>query len=157
MKKLLLTLLIPLLPVMVGVVDAATHSSILDIQVKHIEFVRLIGSAAGIDKVIVVDDIRSGSVVNIGTLGLESSISGSCSLDFKSLNSFSLEYSQKGKQSLADYQLEYDGKIITSDITLVMPCKTLATALDFKATSNVKKNPRPGFYSDTITLTVTTQ
>jgi len=155
MKNLTLKLLVTFLPVMTGVAHAASDSSIFDIQVKHIEFVRLIGSAAGIDKTIAADDIRSGSVVNIGTLGLESTIPGSCSIDFVSLNGYSLKHSQ-GNQRLSDYQLDYMGFTIASDITLVIPCNTLPTALDFKATSKVKKNPRPGLYSDTVTLTVTT-
>ena len=154
MKSLTLKLLIPFLPIIVGVAHAASDSSIFDIQVKHDAFVRLVGSAAGIDKTIDVEDIRLGNIVNIGTLGLQSTFSGSCSIDFVSLNGYSLKHSQ-GNQRLSDYQLDYMGNSIASDITLVMPCNTITTALDFKATSKVKKNPRPGLYSDTITLTVT--
>jgi len=154
MIKLTLKLLIPLLPVLVGVADAATDSTIFDIQVKHAAFVRLIGSAAGIDKTIAVDDIRSGNVVNIGSLGIQSTFTGSCVLDFVSLNGYSLKHSQ-GNQRLSDYQLNYMGNTIASDTTLALSCNTLSTALDFKATSKVKKRPRPGLYSDTITLTVT--
>ena len=154
MKKLTLKLLIAFLPAIAGMAHAASDSSIIDIQVKHIEFVRLIGSAAGISKTIDLDDIRFGSSVNIGSLGLQSTIAGDCSVDFVSLNGYSLKYSQ-GNQRLTDYQLDYMGNTITSDITLVLPCNTVTTALDFQAIGKFKKKAKAGLYSDTITLTLT--
>lgn len=154
MKSLAFKLLVPLLSVMMGAVYAATDSSIVQIQVKHIEFLKIVGTAAGINKTIAVDDIRSGNIVNIGSLGLESSIPGDCTLAFVSLNGFSLKHS-KGNQRLSDYQLDYMTQAITSDTTMILPCKTATTALDFKALGTVKKNPRAGLYSDTVTITVT--
>ena len=156
MKSLAFKLLVPLLSVMMGAVYAATDSSIVQIQVKHFEFLKIVGTAAGINKTIAVDDIRSGNIVNIGSLGLESSIPGDCTLDFVSSNikKFSLQHSQ-GKQILSYYQLDYKGYTITSDTTMILPCKTATTALDFKALGTVKKNPRAGLYSDTVTITVT--
>ena len=149
-----------MLPMIMGATYAATDSSTINLQVVYAPYVKIIGTSLG-KKVIDVSDIRANNVVNIGVLGLESSIIGDCSLTFASSKGFKLEYSQ-GKQILADYQLEYgpdiitnDVTIIASDVTLVMPCNTPAAPIGFKATTKVKKNPRPGMYSDTIILTVT--
>ena len=142
-----------MLPMIMGATYAATDSSTINLQVVYAPYVKIIGTSLG-KKVIDVSDIRANNVVNIGVLGLESSIIGDCSLAISSLKGFTLEYSQ-GKQTLADYQLEYGSNIITSNVTLVMPCNTPTAPKGFKAITKVKNNPRPGMYSDTITLTVT--
>jgi hypothetical protein len=153
MKRLSYKLLFTLLPMIMGVTYATTDSSTINLQVVYAPYVKIIGTSLG-KKVIDVGDIRGNNVVNIGVLGLESSLTGGCSLAFSSLYGFSLKHSQ-GNQRLTDYQLEYMANTITSNVTLVIPCNTAKTSIDFKATSKVKKNPRPGFYSDTVTLTVT--
>lgn len=154
MKYLSFKQLFALLPLIMGVTYAATDSSSINMEVVYAPYVKIIGTSLG-NKVIDVDDIRGNNVVNIGTLGLESSIIGGCSFTLTSQYGFSLKHSQ-GNQRLTDYQLEYMTNTITSNTTLVIPCNTAKTSIDFKATSKVKKNPRPGFYSDIITLTVTT-
>lgn len=158
MKRLNLRLLMPLMfAITSAAAYAASDSTSIDLQVTHIEYLNFIGTAVGINKTIAVDDIRNGNVINIGTLGLESTLTGSCTLDFSSLNGFSLKHSQ-GNQRLSDYQLTYVGNTIASNTTIILPsCDTTATALDFLAIGKIKKNPRPGLYSDTVTIIVTSQ
>lgn len=157
MKALTPKILAPVMLAISSMAYAASDSTTIDLAVTHIEYLNFIGTAVGINKTVSVDDIRGGNIVNIGTLGLESTETGSCSLDFASLNGFSLKHSQ-GNQRLSDYQLNYEGNTISSNTTIVLPsCNTAASALDFLAVGKIKKNPRKGLYSDTVTLTVTSQ
>jgi spore coat protein U-like protein len=165
MKRFTIKLLIPLMPMIVGVAYAASDSSIFDIQVKHVEFLNIVGSAAGFigsghEKTFAVDDVRGGNILNIGTLGLESTFTGACTLGFSSSNTkkFSLKY-ETGGQTLTDYQLIYTPNTTThtinSDTNITLACNTLPAALDFQAVGKMKNKPKAGLYSDTVTFTVT--
>jgi len=147
-----------------SVANAASDSTTVGVEVIHDEYVKFIGTADGIVKTIPVADIKPANnnspnpTVNIGTLGLEATVAGSCRLDFSSLNGFSLKHSQ-GNQRLASYELSYNMNTIdSSNLAMVLPsCNTASTSLDFTAVGKIKKNARPGLYSDTVTITVTTQ
>ena len=163
MKNLTIKLLITLMPVILGVSYAATSTKVFDIQVKHIEFLKIVGSATGSvgsghKKIFSVASVRDSIRQTVGTLGLESTFSGDCDFGISSLNGFSLKY-EKGNQRLTDYQLIYSSATteytITSDINFPLGCNTVATALDFQATGNFKKKAKAGLYSDTVTFTVT--
>ena len=164
MKRLIINLLMPLMLMIIGVAYAASDSKVFDIQVKHEAFLRIIGSAAGFigddhTKNLGVDDVKTGDPLTIGTLGLESTFTGNCDLGFDSLNEFELKPSN-GNKVLTKYQLLYTTPppgtqfIITSDTIISIPCKTIATKLDFQAVGKMKKVNK-GIYSDVITFTVT--
>ena len=162
MKSIPPLLFSSLLFALANVSFAATETTKINIQVTHDEYVKFVGTAVGAEKNFDEDEIRPVGNVNptlsVGTFGLESNLVGSCTLSVSSLNGFSLKHSN-GNQRLADYKLNFLANTIDpNNLTIILPtCNSAASSLDFTVVGKIKKNPRPGLYSDTVTLVVTTQ
>ena len=164
MRRLSPRFLVPMLLAFSSMIYAGSDNTEIAIEITQVEYLNLIGSAAGADKLLDANDIRPATkngpnpTVSLGTLGLESSVTGSCTLDFVSLTGFKLKHSQ-GNQVFTSYQLDYEGTTIDpTNLTMVLPsCIIAPTSLDFTATSKIKKKIRAGIYSDTVTITVTSQ
>ncbi len=144
-----------------SMVYAASDNKNLDINVTHIEFLRFIGSAADATRYLSPDQIRGASnngphpTISLGTLGLESSISGICTLVFESVHDFELKPSQ-GNAIFAKYKLDYKGNTIQlSNPTMTLPCSSPPSSIDFTAVGKMKNKAKAGGYSDIVTITVT--
>ena len=139
---------------------AVQRSTNINLNVTHIEILKFIGSAPNINKIFSVADIKPvGGVrptVTIGTLGLESNIPGNCTLTFSTFHNFRLKHTVSNKR-LTGYRLEYRNKRITKKKNKVMtvPCDYAPSDLDFRTKGPFRQNVKAGFYSDTITIIVT--
>ena len=148
-------------------VIAATHSTNVDVSVTHAPYVKLIGTAPGSSRFYGNNDIANWifpSIVDLGTLGLESNIGGNCDINFSSVNDFDLLHTVSGN-SLTKYRVIYQSQSFsqTSNPTLTIPCNTLPTTIEFSPTQLVFGNFLPslliesGIYRDIVTVVVTTQ
>ncbi len=141
---------------------AANKTTLLELEVNYTPYVKLLGSAVGITKFFSVEDIKplSGGRpwVTIGSLGLESNISGSCTLDFASNNGFRLRHTVSNRR-LTRYILRYKGnRINRRNTTVVLPsCNQALSSLELKRRGRFRNNVQAGIYQDIVTLTVTTQ
>ncbi len=144
---------------------AATDSGQLNFKVSYAPYVTLIGTAPGSTRVYDNDDIANWifpSVVDLGTLGLESNIPGNCNITFTTINDFELLHTLSSN-SLTQYKLLYQSQEFsnTSNPILSTPCSTIPTTLEFTPTQIVWPNIFPsvtmehGIYQDTVTLVVT--
>ena len=141
---------------------AANKTKLLKFDVTYTPYVNLLGSAVGISKFFSVEDIKpldgSRPWVTIGSLGLESNISGSCTLDFASSNRFRLRHTISNRR-LTNYILRYKGnRINRRNTTLVLPsCNEALSSLELKRRGRFRNNVQAGIYQDIVTITVTTQ
>jgi len=140
---------------------AANKTILIELEVTHPPYVSLLGSAVGISKFFSVDDIKplSGDspLLTIGLLGLESNISGNCTLNFAS-NKFTLRRIPDGKR-LTTYRLKYDGVLFDKKNTslVLKSCNKGLSPLEFQRTGDFGKKVQAGIYQDIVTITVTTQ
>jgi hypothetical protein len=142
---------------------AKTDTTSININTNYTPFVNLAGSVVGLDKTFAAGDIkprgnrRKGPKMTLGTLGLESNISGSCSLKFSSQNTYKLRHVVSNKL-LTRYILRYQGNRITRKKTeIVVPCDQAIKPLIFRAVGRFRRNVKTGTYRDIVTITVTTQ
>ncbi len=153
-----------LLPFLMGISYAATKSGNIQIAVGQFSYVNLKGTVVGAFKHFTVDEIkpngnrRKGPWLKLGTLGLNSNISGNCDLEFTSLNNFKLRHTQTNKV-LSKYRLKYKRKRITRNNNHIsLRCKVRKRALKFQSIGRIQNQIIPaGVYRDVITITVTTQ
>lgn len=145
----------------------ATESTHISVQVTHDEYVRIIGSAAGSSRTYSNNDIANWifpNIVDLGTLGLESNMPGNCDVSMTTLNDFDLLHTVS-TQSLTKYKVIYESQEFseTNNPTLSLPCNLTPSIIQFSPTQIVWGNLAPsaliqtGTYSDTVTITVTTQ
>jgi len=164
MRAVIPTICLTLLCVFSNTAFALDKQKTLDIQVVHTEYVKLVGSVIGATRTFDVWDIEpigwnnNGQLVTLGLLGIESNVAGNCTLDFSTVNNFKLRHTVSNKR-LARYILRYKGKKIRKNKpTIVLPsCNIAPKALKFRTKGNFRQNREAGFYSDTITITVTTE
>lgn len=142
---------------------AATETTYIDLSVIHDEYVKLVGTVVGSDKTFSVDDIEPagtrgpGPTISLGTMGLETNLTGTCDLDFSSINNFRLRHTTSNRR-LTNYRLNYkSNRINRRNRTMSVPCNSTLSSLDFTATGNFRQNVQSGIYSDTVTVVVTTQ
>lgn len=146
---------------------AATDQTGIDISVTHAPYVTLIGTAPGSTRYYGNNDIANWifpSIVDLGTLGLESSVSGNCDINFSTANNFRLLHTVSGN-SLTKYKIIYQSQDFrdTNNPTLSIPCNTVPTNIEFSPTQLVFGNLFPalliesGVYRDIVTVVVTTQ
>lgn len=146
---------------------AATDETSIDISISHAPYVNLIGTAPGSTRYYGNNDIANWifpSVVDLGTLGLESSVTGNCDINFSTLNNFALLHTISGNP-LTKYKIIYQAQSfsVTSNPTLTIPCNTVPTTIEFSPTQLVFGNLYPalliesGVYRDVVTVVVTTQ
>jgi hypothetical protein len=145
----------------VGVALAADTTTV-ELEVTHTPYVKLLGSVVGASKFFSVTDIKpvggGRPKVTVGFLGLESNISGSCTVDFSTQNNFKLRHIVSN-QRLTRYILKYRGQKIKKNApTIVLPsCNLNLRPLKLKRKGPFKNNPQAGIYQDIVTITVTTQ
>ncbi len=155
-------LLVSLFSFSVAVSFAATKTINIGLQSTHTPYVNLLGSVVGASRYFSITDIKpvggGRPKVTLGLLGLESNISGSCTLSFTTQNDFKLRHIVSN-QRLTRYILRYKGqKIKRNTPTIVLPsCNVSLDPLKLKRRGPFKNNPQAGIYRDIVTITVTTQ
>ncbi len=159
-------LAVPLLMLNINA-HTATKQTEIELNFTHTPFVKFIGTAAGSNRMFDNNDIAVWIYpvnVDLGTLGLESNIHGDCAVNFSTANNFSLLHTLSGNY-LTQYKVLYQSQEfgVNANPTLSMPCNTLATSIQFKATGIVVGNLweegliQSGIYRDIVNVVVTTQ
>ena len=139
----------------------------IELQITHTPYVHFTGTAPGSHRMYDNNDIANWiypTLVNIGTLGLESNMTGNCDISFSTVNNFDLLHTASSR-SLTQYEIFYQSHVFgrTNNTLLTTLCNTAPTALEFKATGIVIGNfweevlIQSGVYRDIITVTVVTQ
>ena len=154
---------------------AASDSTVIDISHTYTPYINFTGSAAGASRFYDNSELSSGFTpiwVNLGTLGLESNVSGNCDLSFTTTNNFTLlnttsAGSNLGGGSIGDYSLRFKNQVFgnsttPSNLSLVLPCTNLATPIDFKLDRrftfvSFDNAIRAGVYQDIVNIVVTIQ
>jgi len=161
LKKLLL--LVATMLVIVNTSFATTDVTNINITSSSLPFVNLAGTVVDTIKTFSASDIKPtgnkkiGPRVTLGTLGLESNISGSCSLNFSSQNTYKLKH-LISNVLLTKYILRYKGVGITGKHTEIeVPCNQAQKPLIFRTVGRFNDNTQSGIYRDVVTVTVTTQ
>ena len=88
---------------------AATDTTQIDLSVTHVPYVKLIGTAPGSSRFYGNNDIANWifpSIVDLGTLGLETNVGGNCDINFSTLNNFDLLHTVSNN-SLTKYKILY--------------------------------------------------
>ena len=151
----------------VVVAFAEVDTTQIDIKVTHVPYVKLIGTAPGSSRYYGNNDIANWifpSIVDLGTLGLETNVGGDCDINFSTLNNFDLLHTVSNN-SLTKYKIIYKSQDFsqTSNPTLILPCGSVPTTIEFSPTQIVWGNLFPtnwieaGVYQDVVTVVVTTQ
>ncbi len=147
---------------------AASDTAEINLNLNYIPYVKLIGTAPDSTRYYSNSTIAQWifpSVVDLGTLGLESNLSGSCNINFSTNNNFRLRHTVSNN-SLTKYKIIYRSQDFsaTSNPTLSLPCSSLPTAIQFKPTQLVIGNFLPGgllmqagVYQDVVHITVESQ
>jgi len=152
-----------LLLIVVRAANAATDVTSMTISVGEAEYVHFIGTAPGINKTLLIEDIQPpglqgpGPAVSIGTLGLESNVPGRCTISISTQNNFRLLHTITNVK-LTRYRLKYRNKGLSRRHTQRRySCNAALSSLDFIAEGRFNNDIKAGHYSDVVTLTVTTQ
>jgi hypothetical protein len=146
---------------------AATDTTVINMSTTYTPYVSLTGTAPGASRFYSNNDIANWifpNVVDLGTLGLESNLGGSCDINFSTQNNFDLLHTVSGN-SLTKYKVIYQSQDFsdTSNPTLTIPCTTIPTTMQFSPTQIVWGNLFPtnwiehGIYQDIVTIVVTSQ
>jgi len=147
--------------------SAVTKQAEIEMSYKHAPYVKLIGTAPGSNRVFDNNDIAdfiTPVTVDLGTMGLDSNIPGDCEVNFSTLNNFDLKHTVSGS-SITRYKVLYRTEEFgrASNQPLIMPCTSVPTSIQFRATGIVFGNIwesvliQSGTYSDTVNVVVTTQ
>ncbi len=101
---------------------------------------------------------KPGPKILLGTLGLQSNITGDCTLNFSSENNFGLRHVSSNKK-LSDYFLNYRNKNITKNQnhSMSVPCNFKPENVNFYTTGQYLEEIEPGVYSDTVRVEVEIQ
>jgi len=151
-----------LLPFLMGISYAATKSGNIQIAVGQLSYVNLKGTVVGAFKHFTVDEIkpngnrRKGPWLKLGTLGLNSNVSGNCDLEFTSLNNFKLRHTQTNIV-LSKYRLKYKNNRITrQNNRITVGCNINNKPLRFQSIGKIQNRViDAGVYRDVLTITVT--
>ncbi len=146
---------------------AATDTAVISMSTTYTPYVSFTGTAPNSNNAYGNNDIANWifpSIVDLGTLGLESNMGGNCDINFSTQNNFDLLHTVSGN-SLTKYKVIYQSLEFndTTNPTLTTPCTTLPTTMEFSPTQIVWGNLSPttwiesGFYQDVVQITVTTQ
>lgn len=141
---------------------AATDSTDIEINVTKDAYVNLIGSLSGNTSVALADTDVDGNTTVLGTLGTESNTTGSCDITVTSLKDYRLEHTTSAGLYLhgaANYSVNYGGASFVSGpvVPLTQPnCNQVASDLSITSPA-LPGVVQAGTYTDTLTVTVTTQ
>jgi len=141
---------------------AATDSTEIEINVTKDAFVNFTGDLAGnVSRDLSVAEVN-GTLTSLGNLGTESNTVGSCDLNITSLNDFKLQHDVNASLYLHgtnQYSINYAGNSFASGspaLTLAS-CNNAASSMQIATPGFDSSNVQAGTYSDTLTVTVTTQ
>lgn len=141
---------------------AATDSTQIEINVTKDAYVNIIGNLAGnVTKALTEAEVN-GTTTTVGTLGTESNTVGGCDIDVASTNDFKLQHDVDATLYLhgaSNYTVAYGGSTFTSGANSTLSlasCNNAASDLQITSPA-ISGVVRAGTYSDTITVTVTTQ
>lgn len=101
---------------------------------------------------------KPGPTISLGTLGLNSNVSGDCTLNFSTDNNFGLRHVSSNTK-LSDYLLNYRNKNISGkqNKKMSVPCNYKPEKIKFNTTGQYLAEVEPGMYSDTVRVEVVTQ
>lgn len=145
--------------------NAATDTAEITLSHTYDPYVNFTGTAPGASRFYDNGDVYNfifPATVNLGTMGLESNISGDCDIDFTTMNGFKLEHTVSN-ESLSNYRIEYQGETFEegNNPQLTIPCSSTPTDLDFVliglSLSGFDLFIPAGIYRDVVSVTVTTQ
>jgi len=114
---------------------ATTDQSVIDISTTYTPYVNFTGTAPGASRFYDNDDIVNfifPLTVVLGTMGLESNLSGDCDLEFSTLNNFELKHTVI-PTSGGEYTINYQGETFNAadNPILSIPCNTTPTDISF--------------------------
>lgn len=144
---------------------AATDSTVIELSHTYFPYVNFTGTAPGASRFYDNDDLAFlifPLSVNLGTMGLESNVGGTCDLNFTTANDFKLRHTVSNN-NLGDYTIQYKGQTFSeaSNPTLQLPCTSTATNLNFIINgisfAGFDFLLQAGVYQDIVTVVVTTQ
>lgn len=141
---------------------AATDTTDIEINVTKDAYVNLIGSLAGNVVSTLSEADVNGTTTVIGTLGTESNTVGGCDIDISSVNDFKLQHDVDTSLFLHganNFSVNYAGGTFTSGsapTVSLASCNNAASDLSI-ASPAISGVVQAGTYSDTVTVTVTTQ
>jgi len=141
---------------------AATDTTEIEINVTKDAYVNLIGDLSGnVTRTLTEAEVDNATTV-LGTLGTESNTVGSCDIDVSSLNDYKLQHNVDNSLYLHganNFTVNYAGSTFTSGASATLnltSCNNAASDLSISSPA-ISGVVQAGTYSDTITVTVTTQ
>jgi len=143
---------------------AATDTTDIEINVTKDAYVNLIGSLAGNTTAVLTEADVDNTTTTLGTLGFESNTVGTCNVTFASANTYKLVHTVNSALDLGDYTLTYQGlsgavsnsAASNGNAYAAASCNEVAANLDITNPA-LPAVVTAGTYSDTVTVTVTTQ
>jgi hypothetical protein len=141
---------------------AATDTTTVQINVTKDAYVNFIGTLST-SPTVALDVATLAGTSTLGTLGLESNTTGTCTVSFASTNDYKLVHTVDSTLNLGTYSIAYAGVTNTSGTSLSYTsglggCDTAGVASDFTITHPaLPAVVTAGTYNDTLTMVVTTQ
>lgn len=141
---------------------AATDSTDITINVTKDPYVNLIGSLSTSQDVNLTEADVTSTTTTLGTLGTESNTTGGCDLAITSANDFKLQHDTNAALYLhgaSNYSINYEGTSYTSgsaNTATFTTCNNAASAFNMVSPA-ISGVVLAGTYSDTLSITVTTQ
>ncbi len=142
---------------------AATDSTEIEINVTKDAYVNLVGSLSGNVVSPLSEAEVDGATTVLGTLGTESNTVGGCDIDVTSINDYKLQHDVDAALFLhgaANYVVNYGGATFSSGAAGTLSqttCNESASNLSITSPAIPAGVVLAGTYSDTLTVTVTTQ
>ena len=140
---------------------AATDTTTVEINVTKDAYVNFIGTLST-SPTVTLDVATMAGTSTLGTLGLESNTTGTCTVSFASANDYKLVHTVDGALDLGVYSISYAGTVNTSGnsgndyVSAAGGCNAAAYNFDFTHPA-LPAVVTAGTYNDTVTMVVTTQ
>ena len=139
---------------------AASDSTEIEINVTKDAYVNFVGTLAGnVVKPLTLAEVDN-TTTTLGTLGIESNTTGTCTVAFSSLNDYKLIHTTDAALNLGDYSISYAGvsnsAASSGNDYVAANCNEAPSNFDMTSPA-LPPVVIAGTYSDTITMTVTTQ
>ncbi|MEB8431376.1 hypothetical protein OO007_03990 [Cocleimonas sp. KMM 6892] len=141
---------------------AATDTTNIEINVTKDAYVNLIGTLAGNTSVVLAEADVNGATTTLGTLGTEANTTGGCTVAVSSVNDFKLQHDTVAALYLhgaSNYSVSWAGTTYTAgapNAATLTSCNNASSAFNMTSPA-ISGVVQAGTYSDTVTLTVTTQ
>lgn len=144
---------------------STNDKAVIDISTTYAPYVNFTGTAPGssrfYDNSAVIQFIFP-VLTNLGTMGLESNVGGSCNINFTTKNNFELIHTLNNS-TFGDYDIQFRGETFnqSNNPEIELPCTSEATDLNFimngLSLGGIDYFIDAGTYQDIITAVVTTQ